>query len=414
MMGDQFISGDLKLPRYRYIGSAISLASATALASFLLVMSLGSAAPQFYLAALSAFAAGLGLFAVFRALLASNESEQRIDGIARAQDALASAASRSARDIAALREEMRHSQPDLGNAPAQAPVSGRAEPSRNVAPGDLVPPRYARARSAGNDIPLAADIRYSESLVLELLKSAISNDNLDLFVQPVVRLPQRKISFYELYIRIQARPGAFLSAAQYIGLANREELGPVIDGRLLLKCLDILRLPHYRDSGVSFFINITPKTLRSRAFIAHLVTFLGHNRELASRLILELSMEDVKKMDERLEPVLHELARAGCRFSADNAELTAATPALLARYHIGTLKIPVSSLVPLARDVAGIRRVIRIKRQLEAAGVSLIVDHIETEEELREVLDLDIDYGQGYLFGRPDRSVTWLKVKNAV
>jgi cyclic-di-GMP phosphodiesterase TipF (flagellum assembly factor) len=42
-----------------------------------------------------------------------------------------------------------------------------------------------------------------------------------------------------------------------------------------------------------------------------------------------------------------------------------------------------------------------MKRALRAAGVSVIVEKIETESALLDLLDFEIDFGQGYLFGEP-------------
>ena len=42
-----------------------------------------------------------------------------------------------------------------------------------------------------------------------------------------------------------------------------------------------------------------------------------------------------------------------------------------------------------------------IKRVFNRQGMDLIVEKIETEPQLLDLLDLKIDYGQGYLFGKP-------------
>ena len=41
------------------------------------------------------------------------------------------------------------------------------------------------------------------------------------------------------------------------------------------------------------------------------------------------------------------------------------------------------------------------ERQLDRTGIDLIISKIETETQLRNLLDLNIDYGQGFLFGEP-------------
>jgi cyclic-di-GMP phosphodiesterase TipF (flagellum assembly factor) len=42
-----------------------------------------------------------------------------------------------------------------------------------------------------------------------------------------------------------------------------------------------------------------------------------------------------------------------------------------------------------------------IKRIIDRHGIDLIAEKIEAEADLLELLDLRIDYGQGYLFGEP-------------
>jgi cyclic-di-GMP phosphodiesterase TipF (flagellum assembly factor) len=47
-----------------------------------------------------------------------------------------------------------------------------------------------------------------------------------------------------------------------------------------------------------------------------------------------------------------------------------------------------------------------IKKMLDRDGLDLIVEKIEDERQVVELLDFEIDYGQGYLFGEPRLSRT--------
>ncbi|HCX66812.1 MAG TPA: diguanylate phosphodiesterase, partial [Rhodobiaceae bacterium] len=42
-----------------------------------------------------------------------------------------------------------------------------------------------------------------------------------------------------------------------------------------------------------------------------------------------------------------------------------------------------------------------LKELLKRNGIQLIVDKIENEREVVDVLDYDVEFGQGYLFGEP-------------
>jgi cyclic-di-GMP phosphodiesterase TipF (flagellum assembly factor) len=65
------------------------------------------------------------------------------------------------------------------------------------------------------------------------------------------------------------------------------------------------------------------------------------------------------------------------------------------------VKLDANRLLHAARDglLGGDTR--QFKRVLDSYGIDLIVERIETEPLLLELLDLHIDFGQGYLFGEP-------------
>jgi len=51
--------------------------------------------------------------------------------------------------------------------------------------------------------------------------------------------------------------------------------------------------------------------------------------------------------------------------------------------------------------------VARMKSALDKSRLTLIVEKLETEHDLKELLDFEIDLGEGYLFGRPDLEMAY-------
>ena len=66
------------------------------------------------------------------------------------------------------------------------------------------------------------------------------------------------------------------------------------------------------------------------------------------------------------------------------------------------IKVEAGLLLKELKDSGGLRRLKRMKAELDTNGIDMIVEKIESEKQLIELLDLDIDYGQGYLFGKPE------------
>lgn len=241
----------------------------------------------------------------------------------------------------------------------------------------------------------------NDKQVMQLVDAAVRHDRIDLFLQPIVGLPQRKIRFYEMFSRIRIRAGLYLPAARYIEVAYKQNLIAAVDNLLLLRGLQLIREAAEAGAAQAFFCNITSVTLNDPKFMADLVEFIAQHRALAPRLVFELSQQDLSAMGPEAIMVLQGLARLDCRFSMDTVTQLVFDYAQLEARHIRFVKVDAQVVLSELRDPAGRRRLARIKAELDQRGIDFIVTRIEAENELLELLDIDIDYGQGFLFGKP-------------
>ncbi len=255
-------------------------------------------------------------------------------------------------------------------------------------------------------IPADADpekigLHLTEAQVLQLVQSAAQQDRIDLFMQPIVGLPQRKTRFFEMLSRIRVKEGAYLPASRYVGIANRQALMPIIDNLLLLRGLLLIRNAEDDGPGNAYFFNITSPTLNDPKFMGDLVEFISLNRALAPRLVFELAQTDLATMNADVLPILDGLSKLGCRFSMDQVRSLNVNFSRLNARHIRFVKIDAALLVREIKEDSGLQRLKRLKDEFDRNGIDLIVEKIETERQLLEILEIDVDYGQGYLFGKP-------------
>jgi cyclic-di-GMP phosphodiesterase TipF (flagellum assembly factor) len=91
----------------------------------------------------------------------------------------------------------------------------------------------------------------------------------------------------------------------------------------------------------------------------------------------------------------------GFRFSIDQVESIDLDLEELVDRRISFVKVEAATLLENLDDAAASIQLHRTKRALDRAGISLVVEKVEAEEQLIELLDYGIDFGQGYLFGPP-------------
>ncbi len=231
--------------------------------------------------------------------------------------------------------------------------------------------------------------------VLDIVRASLRDDRVDLVLQPIVSLPQRKRRFYECFSRLRTEGGAMVLPEQYIALAEGAGLITAIDNMLLFRCVQLVRKIHSRNENINFFCNISPHTLTDENFITDFVDFLEGNRALAAHLVFEFGQADFARWSEAGARLLDRLAVLGCRFSLDRVENLEFDAAELAARHVAFIKIEGGLLLDAVEENIGILRALR-RHQID-----LIVTKVEDETRLLEILDYDVDFGQGFLFGEP-------------
>ena len=182
---------------------------------------------------------------------------------------------------------------------------------------------------------------------------------------------------------------------QYIALAEGAGLITAIDNMLLFRCVQLVRKIHRRNESIDFFCNISPHTLTDEKFITEFVDFLEANRALAAHLVFEFGQADFARWSAAGAGLLNRLAFLGCRFSLDQVENLDFDAAELATRHVAFIKVEGDLLLDVVDESIGILRALRRHR------IDLIVTKVEDENRLLEILDYDVDFGQGFLFGEP-------------
>jgi len=239
--------------------------------------------------------------------------------------------------------------------------------------------------------------------LLEEVREALRDDRIDLVLQPIVSLPQRKHRAYECFSRLKTDAGEQLLPEQYIALAEGAGLISAIDNMLLFRCIQLVRKIQQHNHSTRFFCNLSSHTINDVDFFGELVGFLESNDELAPRLVFEFTQADFGSHGASERRALEQLANLGCHFSVDQVGDLSLDVRELAQRSVRYVKIQGSELLAwhLSEDEEERLSLLALKTSLDRHRVELIVEKVEEESTLVELLDYRIGYGQGYLFGEP-------------
>jgi cyclic-di-GMP phosphodiesterase TipF (flagellum assembly factor) len=245
--------------------------------------------------------------------------------------------------------------------------------------------------------------------LLTTVREALSDNRVDLYLQPVVSLPQRRTVFYEGFSRLRDASGRVLMPAEYLRVAEPDGLITAIDNLLLFRCVQIVRRLAKQDRKVGIFCNISFTSLGDESFFPQFLEFLSENKDMAGGLIFELGQAAFEARGSVEARNMAKLADMGFRFSVDKISTLDIDFRELQRADVKFAKISAPVLLEQLLEMEG-RQHLKSLKDIQAAdyaalarryGVELIAEKVETERQVIDVLELDIGYGQGHLFGEP-------------
>jgi cyclic-di-GMP phosphodiesterase TipF (flagellum assembly factor) len=241
----------------------------------------------------------------------------------------------------------------------------------------------------------------SQAQILTAVKNAVEENRIDIFLQPMVTLPQRKVRFYEAVTRLRDDTDQVLAADDFIAVAEAAGLIGRIDHMVMLKCVQVLRRLMVRNKDVGVFCNVAAATLGNPTTFAQCLDFLEANRALAPSFVLEFKQATFRNLGPAETEHLAALAQRGFRFSIDHVTDLRIEPRELADRGVRFIKVPAALLLDQRQTSASDIHPSDLSDLLGRYGIDLIAERIEGERAVVDLLDYDVRFGQGFLFAPP-------------
>lgn len=236
--------------------------------------------------------------------------------------------------------------------------------------------------------------------IAQELRAALTDDELELYYQPIVQGVTGEIEAYEALMRWNHPVRGLLAPSQFIQVAEdaglMTELGNWSINRA---CQEAALLPEH----IKVAVNVSPNQFRSASILSNLRNTLAETGLDPSRLILEVTETVILSSEIVAEKILAELQHEGVQLALDDFGTGYSSLIYLQRFRFNKVKIDrtfVAGMFELAANMAIVRAVLGIGRDL---GISVVAEGVETQiqaDELRREGCLSM---QGYLFGKPMR-----------
>ncbi|QRM33532.1 bifunctional diguanylate cyclase/phosphodiesterase [Microvirga sp. VF16] len=244
---------------------------------------------------------------------------------------------------------------------------------------------------------MEAQLDARRSLEIDL-RTALANDEFELFFQPQVDIQLNEINGFEALLRWRHPKWSKVSPAEYIPVA--EDIGlisPLGEWVIQTACAEAVKWPRC----IKVAVNVSPVQFRSGGLVQSVRKALQSTGLAPGRLELELTETSLLDETEATMAALHELRRLGVQIAIDDFGIGYSSLSYLRSFPFDRIKIDRS----FVRDLSSRRDAMTIVRSIASLGAGLgmstVAEGIETKEQFLQVQTAGYTEAQGYYFGRP-------------
>lgn len=245
-------------------------------------------------------------------------------------------------------------------------------------------------------------IRHFE--ILYYLKQSIENNfkDFEIYYQPQVSAQTEELIGFEALLRWKCEKFGSVSPNEFIPFLEETGMINIVGKWVLEETIKFFKdwLKIYPKLKIS--INVSCIQLMNKKCIPEFKKIIEENSFPVENLILEITESSTIKNIETLKEICKKIQDLGIGIALDDFGMGYSSFGILKEVHVDMIKIDrsfVKDLLENPFDVTFIKFIVEISKQY---NIKVCSEGVERKEELEVVKSLDVDYIQGYYFGKPE------------
>ena len=232
------------------------------------------------------------------------------------------------------------------------------------------------------------------------LKSAIENNQLEIYFQPKVNLLTGGISGAEALLRWNhpehgfINPEKIIEISEHVGLINN--LSYWIIEHAISGCAHN-QLPEDFDLS----INLAVQNLRDSYLITETMSAINNHASYKGSITFEVTESAMMSNPEQSINILNELKKRGINISIDDFGTGFSSLAYLKQLPVSQLKIDKSFVMDMQKSESDRTIVFSTINLSHSLGLNVVAEGVEDKSTLQLLQQMDCDIAQGYLFSKP-------------
>ena len=233
------------------------------------------------------------------------------------------------------------------------------------------------------------------------IKDAIEEGHFRLYRQPIVDLKTGKTRRHEILLRLEDEDGRVILPAGFLSSAERFGLVRAIDRWVVNRAIETLGRHLKRWPDLHYSINLSAESVGELGMLDAITTALQRYDVPPTAITFEITETVAIANLAAAVKFLDALRALGCKTALDDFGVGYSSFAYLKDLPVDYVKIDGSFVRDIHRDALQLAMVRSMNDIAHAMGKATVAEFVDSEECLKILRDIGVDYAQGYYVGVP-------------
>ncbi len=232
--------------------------------------------------------------------------------------------------------------------------------------------------------------------------SALSEDRIETFLQPIYSTAEKKFVSAEALVRIKDKQGNYIMPGRFIPAAEQSGLIEQIGDRVFEQVCGIIKKKDIHSLGIEYIeVNLSVVQCENRRLAERYSKKIKENGISPGAINLEITESGAIKHRTVLLENMEKLRDFGCSFSLDDFGTGESNLDYIVNMPVDIVKFDRSMTVAFFTNDRARVMLEAVITMIKRMGLKIVAEGVEEKEQLDVLSELGVDYIQGFYFSKP-------------
>ena len=239
-----------------------------------------------------------------------------------------------------------------------------------------------------------------KNYVLNEVKKAIEKEGFELYFQPIYSCKEKKFLSAEVLLRLFAEDGSMISPGEFIPISEEYNLSDDITWLVLKKSMKFLA--EYPDIPLeTISVNMSIQQMNAEYLYEKIKVSQASYGALLYKLRIEITENTITKNPEVASAIMHHVTNEGAGFYLDDFGVGFSNLARVFDLPFEVIKLDRSLMLKIEKNEKAYNILKNLIATLHNAGFKVVAEGLETENQVKKAMEIEVDKIQGFYYARP-------------